>query len=912
MMTRSASIRSSSALLLAAAVLSSAGCKEEVKCGANTTLNKDTNECEASLPPGFNVIVDDFAVGDFAFTAVDVPEQMRPGFPDTRTFTITNNSGTAQPVTYVRVGIVPVESVIDELREEIDGIDTPMDCSEEADCNKLTNCNVEKNECELDTTWLSAIVIENLGVGEARQITHEMALPPTWETNGVYGLLFSVNEVSLVKNDDGTFTPNPERPQIQGESPLKRAAALHAPATVLVGIPDKPNLRFLFANIDQPALEIAFMDGMPVTLTNLTSRLSAQGMDVTDPVEVRAELVAPGYVVQTPGQDLGEAYFRARGMDFAAAPATTTYVLDPARTFNVLFTRDGQPPSDKVKLEKRCVDRRPPPEGQPCVHEATIANDVGADVVLDLSLSIEDTRHLYGSANYPALNPAIDANGEMPATLRFITSTTQAEYEVSGAPLLADNVVEKPVVLMLPPASTAASATDPDVPPSDNGQAEQVPCCGPYPETLYSTPTKSGGFGNEWLGASYQLKNGVTVRRLYDAIVATRFDADNFGRVTVLTIPVDIVLAQGFADMGTRRPSGMADNRATGTVRILGSTLFDWNYSPTNCEREDDLETCVIIQFEWTLEEEEDAPKPPANAKAKRFVLSKTWEKKKMFLIGPIPFEISGQVTAQLGVEASLGFFAEYDEDPMWGIMLSMGPVAKVEITAFGGISVGIGRAGVEGSATIVEVAFKPALKLGWAQTINEPLNCWDKNEGAFKVECNLEIKELSGHISVVAYLGIRVCPFWWLCVDAEEKVLDYKIISFDGWSQTIPVWSGYWPFARGGGICPGSSAPWHTPVTASNNYGANANGQGTYATSWTIEAGKCAAVSVSGDSEVNYDFLYITDGNNTQLARIHGAVNAQPYRWCNLAGNTLKAYLTSDYSIEKNGYSVSVNQVNP
>lgn len=900
---RSVRFVSSLVVSLAAAMLLGS-CAKPVTCGTGTTLNASTSQCE--VVPDFNIIVDDFNVGEFAFKNVDVPEQMQPGYPTPRTFTIKNTGDTNQEVVYVRIGIVPVRTNIEELRGEIENISKPVECRTDADCSVSNVCNPSTRQCRLNVTWASAMIIENLKAGEERAISHEMTLPLGWEKNGVYGALFSVNEVPLVKGDDGTYRVNPEGKVEAGTDRLSSAGALYAPSTILIGVPTKPNLRVLYATVDTPAFEPSLvLDESPPIMT-MSSRLSAQGLDVTKPVEVRFELALPGHVVQTPGQDLGEAYFTERRLDFAAAPATTTWVYDANRKFALkMGTPDGQ--QAKVTLEPRCVERD---ANQTCTRELTIENEVGADLVGPLYLAPADVRTLYGTLLHRAQNPGLNADDEVAGKVRIIVSTTEPEYEVGGAPLLSDNVIENNVVFMAPRPAGTASPTDSATPPDTGTQADLVPCCGPYPESDDFTPQRTGSFGGEWLGANYQLKNTSNKRRQFGAVVATRFEADNFARVNVIKNQFDVVVAQGLIDFGTRRT--LPDNRSSGIFRLMGTSYLDWSYSPMNCQTEDGVQTCMIVEITKGEKEEKGKPKPATTHKSKKKTVAWSYEKKKMFTIGPVPFEIRGSVGASLGWVAGLAFFRDTGDDPQVGVQFGIGPVATIGVTAFGGLSIGIARAGVEGSASLVEAEFKPTLKLGWAQKMDEANNCWVNNNGRLTFEGNLDLKILTGRIAVVAYAGVRGCKAW-ICVNWEKKVLDYTICSFTAGKESLPIWSKTLDLGGGGGIC-GAPPPtlWTVPRVSPgfSLYGSNANGTGAYQQVWPIPAGKCIELKVNGDAESGFDFLNFFDTSNARLAQSTGSKTNEVRRFCN--GGPITTRFTSDASVERTGYSVGYTVVNP
>ena len=61
--------------------------------------------------------------------------------------------------------------------------------------------------------------------------------------------------------------------------------------------------------------------------------------------------------------------------------------------------------------------------------------------------------------------------------------------------------------------------------------------------------------------------------------------------------------------------------------------------------------------------------------------------------------------------------------------------------------------------------------------------------------------------------------------------------------------------------------------------------------------------VSVQGSTESNYDFIYIIDQNNNELARLSGEINEEII----VNGDRITVRLTSDYSITRSGVTVLV-----
>ncbi|MBA2557005.1 MAG: hypothetical protein H0V12_06620, partial [Chloroflexi bacterium] len=851
-------------------------CGDPIECGPGTRLDEATRQCRSVQNPDFNIIVDDFNIGEFAFTNTDVPEQMRPGFPDTRTFTITNTGDEDQTVTLVRVSLVPVNEHINELREAIEDIGSELGCDSDADCSVSTACDTEQLICKLNPTNIGAVVIDNLAAGEERQIEYRLALPPEFPDEGVFGLVFSVNEIVLVRNPEtDEYVEDVDHPLTADEDPFARAAAVYAPATVLVGVPDKPNLRVLFASLDTSAFEVE--PGSETPLLTVSGRLSAQGKNVVAPVHTRFELRLPGHVVQQPGQDLGEQYFLEEGLDFASAPATTTYVYDANRTLAVHTLSDGGDMVPQGTWQAECANDE-------CTDRVTVPNDLGRDGTWALRLTDASVRLLGQTADRPDQNPNLDANGEIAGVLKIIVSTDEAEYEVGGNPLLSDNELSFDVVFMAAPPSAVAGDNDFEFPPDEGtGNSPLVPGPGPYPERVNFTPTWRWGVGNEWVGASAKIENYTSKQRQFGTIVAHDVVSDNFARLTVLRQNIDIVALSGTVDWGTRR--AIAQNRAAGRLALFGSTYLDINYTPASqCSTEDNFETCMILGGEFRPRKNEGTPTQTERPK-KRFYLNYTRSRSWYFAAGPIPIQIEVGVSAGVGMRGTIAFVQDRTTPAhTTGLQVTLGPIADAGGVAGGYVSLAVVRIGIRGTVSFVAVEFQPSVLLGLTQQIDEANDCWLKNQGQVIVKGPLSLRVLSGDIKIVAEGGIKICAcFPWAgcrCASGWREIFSFTIVRISpAYSNTWNVWpvSVTNISSTAGTVC-GSAPPavaetWNSPKPSGGNYGANSNGTGNYTYTF-LRASGCGELVITGSTEWAYDWLYVNDLAGNQMARLGGNIN--------------------------------------
>ena len=61
--------------------------------------------------------------------------------------------------------------------------------------------------------------------------------------------------------------------------------------------------------------------------------------------------------------------------------------------------------------------------------------------------------------------------------------------------------------------------------------------------------------------------------------------------------------------------------------------------------------------------------------------------------------------------------------------------------------------------------------------------------------------------------------------------------------------------------------------------------------------------VTITGEIEANYDFLSINDTSGNELAKVSGALNEELV----VEGNCISAHFTSDSSVTKEGFTITV-----
>jgi len=855
-------LRPAAAALLALGVAATqTGCGTDVKCGPGTVLDEKTSEC---LPiPTTNIIVDDFKLGKFEMTNVDVPEQMEIGTPDTRSFDIKNTGTDKRDVVSIRMGIAPVQQRIEELREKLDEVG---------------------DDTELGATVIGGVVIKDLGAGESRKIEYTLNVPET-VTSGLYGLFFAVDEVPLVNDPNGTVAPDFRQRGLaegEGESRLDDAALIFAPATMIVGKPDKPNLRVLFANNQNASFELDRLEQAREALFTVSARLSAQGMSITDQVTAQFELQLPGHVVDVAGKDLGAQAFADQAA-YDAAPAATTFKHDAARKFT-LYAITDEGDQDKLVYDQQCQDVQDAntDTGEVVTRQvcATIFNDEGRDGVFRLHLKDADVKLLERTVELKALNPGLNADDELQGKLVVKVSMPSPEYRDNTG----DNVKEFDVVFMAPPSQPAATADDGDTLGARGAKA--LGDRGPYPYVLRNDLTQNG-FGNDWFGASYRSETNSSVNKDNEVVFASYKKVAHTFTAKLLKANVNLMSASGELDWGSDR--ALPYYVARGTVTVAGFKLIDASLNPSLCTTQDQVTVCTVFEAA-----PQDVKSKKADAKAPPKKLAKHWGKEyeQLIMAGPVPLLIKAGAGLDLGLKL-VGQII-YDASgavPLYGVQFAAGPTAAIQASVFGGVSIGIARAGVEGNIALVSLDFLPTFGVAANLQRDTTANCWKAAGTKLWFEGPITLTGPNGNVAVVAYAGFRKC-FWFFCINWEVKVFSLTIASFSTWQQTWKVWSlttGWMRQAGERGMCSNATGTgmevWRSPTNCGGGY----CGGSTTAMPWARSPGpvlaaykktfqattSCTDVQVVGNTKAGYDPAVVYDQS--------GAPQNVVFRWYGL-----------------------------
>lgn len=919
--------------LVAAASL--AGCADEasgptISCGPGTTLAPATGQC---IPSGdFNVIVDDFVVGEFEMSNVDVPEALTAGIADTRRFTIRNAGEDDRGVVNLRVGLAPVEADIAELRAALETVDA----------DGLPGA-----------VMVGQIVLDDLKAGESRDATIDFFVPVGVE-DGLYGVFYAVDEVPLVKGEDGNYTIDRAAPVVtqaeEGDSPLPDAAHVFAPATVIVGTPTEPNLRILSAKLDNGSFELDFTErGDDPTLT-LQARLSSQALDLTEEITATFELALPGHVVDVAGQDLGREAFESDEA-FAAAPAETTYKYDADRTFELYMQNPSGFERTRVYSPTCGIEEALDEAGEVTQIErcATIFTETSLDDNFQLGLSNEDLRLLEKTQALASLNPDLDANGEIAGTVTMRVTTPQAEYEGN----VTDNVTTLPVVFMAPEPGDLASEDDKDA--GDGEASDKANGTGPY-NVITKKKLTENTHGNEWFNANYSFDSQASRNQLGNVAVGNYNKEAHRAGLVLMKKPFTLASIYGLSDTGSVL-LGKDAKSATGTnldmetqITVFNVRVLDFLFEDGWCKTTNGVTVCPIAElgtdwcksstadtqsqrcYEQTRERNKNgsgtttteknyttgtntpagtgaggkANPTPKGKRMLRYVYSYT------YLAGPVPlkFEVDAGISMGASMIAELVIDRSQGLVPAVGGQFGLGLFAGLDINLFAGIDLGVGRVGVEGSLQLVRLDFVPAVRLIISGIRDTAAGCWKVVDSVLGTTGTLTLTGPKGEIGFGLYAGREVC-FLRKCWDLEVKIFSFTFAKFDlGLEKTWIFWdkSKTWVRRKGQpGVCadgtPGATVQWSSPDSCTNakdegGYCSNSstnrptgpysakNVLEAYKTTYTVPAGfSCATIQVNGNSSPatrkGADFYRLYDSGGNMLYQETGEVGVQRYKVC-------------------------------
>lgn len=241
----------------------------------------DCPECQCGDCDDSRSYVPDFEVGDLSFTNVWVPDVAEAGYPMNIWFDI--DSEAAKYNVYVKLSFAKLET------GDIQDLDM-------SDPNWVPDYDI------------GAIVIEKMEAGESRHVTATLDVSPAI-ADGTYAAIFTINSIDFFPEDD----------ELQGEDEADSDNNyLVAPASIIVGVPDLPNIRVLYSELAQNSFELPVKDPenieefdessipddvdvgdgegveAPKGDISLSVEVEAMALHVTDPVKAVFKLGIPG------------------------------------------------------------------------------------------------------------------------------------------------------------------------------------------------------------------------------------------------------------------------------------------------------------------------------------------------------------------------------------------------------------------------------------------------------------------------------------------------------------------------------------------------------------------------------------------------------------------------------------------
>lgn len=91
----------------------------------------------------------------------------------------------------------------------------------------------------------------------------------------------------------------------------------------------------------------------------------------------------------------------------------------------------------------------------------------------------------------------------------------------------------------------------------------------------------------------------------------------------------------------------------------------------------------------------------------KEISFQKSVEASARFTIGPVPVEVTGSVGGELGLKLATEIGTRGGENAPFNLRLTAGPFVSVDVAVSGGVSVGVAKAGIEGSSKLIEDTFQ-------------------------------------------------------------------------------------------------------------------------------------------------------------------------------------------------------------
>ncbi|MBF0192256.1 MAG: PD40 domain-containing protein [Magnetococcales bacterium] len=680
-----------------------------------TSYKADANDSQVIVDGvGDDTYVPDFEAGNLKFTDVWVEDVMQSAMKTTVRFNITAeqpkyNSFVKLYLVKLPTGNVSDLNLTNTTNFKADYILTALNIPT---LGQSLASKTVTNTQDVDTVTTIQYTSNNF---LSAQVEHSFRLPVDI-TAGTYAVVFSIGQYDYDHTDDA----------LQSESASNQADnILVAPASVLVGQPDKPNLRILSATLGSNSLELPAKrldtDATPPTIADLSLNMEVESMaqDTTVPVNVTAELQLGGQTFP-----LGIMASDARGRPY----------LQSAKSYEVS-----------------------------CVKEK------GADRCASLFRQSQRgfTYKLY--LNGAAYDTIAQLHGDTQGTLviRLDPEGNVSEWENNRA----DNVKEMPVMFLATShAATAAGKSRHARYYDSNGSATSFVSMGTS-ESYGSTSTVAVGYT---LGADVtygDITNNVPHAAEFDAS-SNEFAVWIFGqKISLLGLDTgaqfdgnDPYCSDMNLDITVLGVNILAYSPPDSTT--IATTVYDLisGYTSSSCKSK----TATKVESLWVSQD---------TSGNELYIKSTEKTEEKQFMIGPVPVVVTGGAEGSAGLQGSLSINATQKLSSSVGPFLNITGFAEVGV----GLSVNAGAfslsavAGVGMSLTIVDIT----LTMDTSFQLNEALPA-----AMITFETPLVLTTMDGEFYAYVEVGITV-KLGFIKIEKEYRY-SYTIFSWNGYTTTI------------------------------------------------------------------------------------------------------------------------------
>lgn len=666
-----------------------------------------SGENGVSKEVGDDTYVPDFKLGDIQFKNFWVPDnaEYAPGFEMDIWFDV--ESSQPKYNTYLKMDLVKLD-VCDINNFDVGALDTAKYAPD---------------------YQLTAVTIDRLEPNVPAHKDHRFTLPSGIE-DGCYAVVFSINQRDFFPEDDA----------LQGEDTTQEANNFAAPATILIGRIDQPNLRILSQSFDNNSFELPGESfavgadlGSALPILRLSLEVESMAQHTVDPVDVVVDLTVPG-----------QGTFRLPFAEVVGAGETQQRLAVGAFTYQPFCKRNPELADPDTPLD--------PVDG---IEVELGGQDLPQEVCASLFRQ-EQTGRTYDLYLTPAALQAVQ--DAVAAAGADVTCTVTAGIDPMGAVTewknnKADNTVDLPVVALQPGPTSLPRAA----------RAAYAPTLGSYPNQVYKKgePTWEG---NDYFAAGYRFASGVQYAEGAHpggrtGPVAAVFYSENkvstkvFGYESVM-LGSNIYLVEDLRDIA-------GNSYFEYDVTVLGTRVYGNQYkleesSPGVVKPKSILNTGSALGYE----------------KRKALV-------DKVIFVGWVPMSVRAGVALKGGVRGDI--LADKNN----ALSMTFGPFINADGFAEAGLWLVTVRGGVGGQVRLIGAyyGYGQILQMEYASTLND-----GRPYAHLGKVHRLELSTLFGRIYLWAdYWRL----FWkgWSLKSEWKRLPEVNLVKWDGLT-----WNWYWP----------------------------------------------------------------------------------------------------------------------